>query len=176
MTQRGTEQRAAEEAEAARKRQEEERVAEQRRQRELERAAIAEEARKKAQREQEAEEHARLRSQAKTVPAAVPRPTVEGGGWRARAAASGAVPARSESPAPSPVLGPPKIGTGGGWRQREKEKAQGSPAVPAAVSARRVESPVVTHAPLPEVKKDADGFETVPEKRVWRSKRVQNQS
>lgn len=172
---RRAEQRAAEEAEAMRKQQEEERLAEQRRQREQERAASLEEARKKAQREQDAEERARQRAQAKTGgPTVVPRTTTEGV-WRSRAPPSGGAPARSESPAPSPVtaVGPPKIGTGGNWRQRvaEKEKADREKQQSAGAS-----SPAVTHAPLPEAKKDAEGFETVPEKKVWRSRRVLNQS
>jgi len=161
------EQHEAEEAEAARKQQEEERVAEQRRQRELERAAAAEEARKKAQREQEAEERARMRNaQAKT--SAPPD-----SGWRARTQAQTA-PARAQSPVPaaSPVsaTGPPKIAGAGGWRQRmaEKEKQVG-----AAVVGTTTSSPAATSAPLP---KDTDGFETVAEKKVWRPRRLQNQA
>ena len=115
---------AAEEAEAAQKREKEEQLAEQRRQRDLERAAAAEEARKKALREEEAAERARLRSQqAKTVPAT-------GDAWRARAPAQTSVPPRAQNsaPAPSPVsaTGPPKIGIApGGWRQRERKNRQG---------------------------------------------------
>ncbi|KAF8556680.1 hypothetical protein OG21DRAFT_1475900 [Imleria badia] len=169
------EQHAAEEAEAERKREEEERIAEQRRQREQERAAALEEARKKAQREQEAEERARLR---KTTPATT---VPEGGTWRPRAQAqASAAPPRAQSPAPAPspvsATGPPKIGLApGGWRQRlaEKEK-QGAGASPAAAAA--TPSPARTNAPLPEHKKDADGFETVSEKRVWKPKRLQNQA
>ncbi|KAG9312588.1 hypothetical protein JVU11DRAFT_6985 [Chiua virens] len=166
------EQRAAEEAEAAQKRQEEERLAEQRKQREAERAAAADEARKKAQREAEAEERARLRSQTKAAPTAVPRTEA---GWRSRTQQASGGPARSESPAPSPVsaTGPPKLGGAGGWRQREidKERSKMGPTTPA-----RVESPKMSGPPLPESKKDADGFEAVPEKKVWRPKRLQNQS
>ena len=146
---------AAEEAEAAQKREKEEQLAEQRRQRDLERAAAAEEARKKALREEEAAERARLRSQqAKTVPAT-------GDAWRARAPAQTSVPPRAQNsaPAPSPVsaTGPPKIGIApGGWRQREKEKQAGAPAGAATAT-----SPATTNAPLPDTKKDTDGFEMV---------------
>ncbi|KAF8452199.1 hypothetical protein L210DRAFT_3384394 [Boletus edulis BED1] len=157
------EQRAAEEAEAAKKRQDEEHIAEQRQQRELERAAALEEARKKAQREQEAEERARMRSQARTTPAAET-------GWRPRAPLQ--APQRTQSPAPSPVpaTGQPKIGGAtGGWRERLAAKQAG--AHTAATS-----SPATTNVALPESRNNTDGFETVPEKKVWRPKRVQNQA
>ncbi|KAF8431709.1 hypothetical protein L210DRAFT_3614485 [Boletus edulis BED1] len=149
------EQRAAEEAEAAKKRQDEEHIAEQRQQRELERAAALEEARKKAQREQEAEERARMRSQARTTPAAET-------GWRRACAAAGAT-AYAKS-------GTPKIGGAtGGWRERLAAKQAGQHT--AATS-----SPATTNVALPESRNNTDGFETVPEKKVWRPKRVQNQA
>ena len=157
---------AVEEVEAEQKRQKEEQLAEQRRQRELERAAAAEEARKKALREEEAAERAKLRSQqAKTAPAAA---TGEGA-WR-RTAAQTSVPPRAQSPAPTPspvsATGPPKIGGApGSWRQREKEKQAGAPAGAAT-------SPATTNAPLPDTKKDTDGFETVSEKKVWKPSRL----
>ena len=164
-----TERRATEEAEEERKREEQEHLAEQRRKREEERAAIAEEARKKAQREQEAEERAKQRTQqAKRglAPAATVAPE---GGWRARAQ----VQARSQSPAPaaaSPIAatGPPRVAgaSGGGWRQRVAEKEK--------QAAAGASSPATPTASLPpESKKDADGFETVPEKKVWRPRRLQ---
>ena len=165
-----TERREKEEAEAERKREEEERLAEQRRERELERAAAAEEARKKAQREEEAEERARLRAQAKT---SAPPTAPESGVWRRPSAQTSSAPApRTQSPAPAPsplsATGPPKIGAGG-WRQRmaEKEK-QGAPGTPTSATS----SPVTTNAALPEVKKDTDGFETVPAKGVWKPTRL----
>ena len=161
---------AAEEAEAEQKREKEEQLAEQRRQRELERAAAAEEARKKALREEEAAERAKLRSQqAKTAPAAA---TGEGA-WR-RTAAQPSVPPRAQSPAPTPspvsATGPPKIGVAPGtWRQRmaEKEKQGAVPAGAATAT-----SPATTNVPLPDTKKDTDGFETVSEKKVWKPSRL----
>jgi len=166
---------AAEEAEAAQKLEEEERLSEQRRERDLERAAAAEEARKKALREEEAAERARLRSQqAKTGPA--PTTATTTGEWR-RLAAQTSVPPRAQSPAPAPspvsVTGPPKIGAGGGgWRQRLAEKEKQAGGAPAAAAT----SPAPTNAPLPDTKKDADGFEAVPEKGVWRPSRLRGKA
>ena len=65
-------------------------------------------------------------------------------------------------------MGPPKVGAGGGWRQRALEREK--QALPAAAS------PAAANTPLPDLKKDAEGFEPVPAKQAWRSKRVQNQS
>ncbi|KIJ67327.1 hypothetical protein HYDPIDRAFT_173905 [Hydnomerulius pinastri MD-312] len=174
------EQRAEEEAEAARKREEEEKLAETRRAREAERAAAAEEARRKAQREAEAEERAAAR-RAHPNPASAPAAAAtETGAWRRSGPAPGTpsqraaalpTPPRAESPAPSPVAAAPAKyrapGAGGGWRQREAEKGATGGTSPAG------RSPAVTNAALPESKKDNDGFEPVPEKKVWRPRRLQ---
>ena len=129
-----------------------------------EHAAALEEAHKEAQHGQDAE-HAPLRAQVGTT--LVP----EGSGWRARAQAlaqaSASLP-RPQSPAPVSATGPPKIGfASGGWRQHmaEKEK-QAAGETPASAA---TPSPVMSNVPLPE---DADRFEAVPEKRVWRPKRL----
>ncbi|KAF9220592.1 hypothetical protein BS17DRAFT_810522 [Gyrodon lividus] len=172
------EQRAAEEAAAAKKREEEEQQVEQRRQREQERTAAAEEARRKAQLEEEAAERAKQRRAQPKAPPAAPDAAWRRGAPTApsRGPAVAPTPPRAESPAPSPAsaTGPLKfrvgVGAGagaGGWRDRVAGKGAGLP--PSA----RPESPAVTNAPLPEIKKDTEGFEPVPEKKVWRSKRVQ---
>ena len=147
---RTTERWVTEEAEAARKREEQERVAELHRQREEERAAIAEEARKKAQWEQEAEERAKQRTQQVKRGLAPAAAGVPEGGWRARTQ----VQARSQSPAPaavSPVAatGPPRVvASSGGWRQRMAEKEK--------QAAAGASSPAMPTASLPpESKKDA---------------------
>ncbi|KAF9236772.1 hypothetical protein BU15DRAFT_63697 [Melanogaster broomeanus] len=178
-----TERQAELEAAAAKQREEEEQRTAQRRQRELERAVAAEEARKKAEREAEAEERAEARRRGllrAEAPAAAPEAA-----WRRPAPSAplrgtAPTPPRTQSPAPSPAsaTGPPRIrpglgataGGGGGWRQRQADKEAGL--TPSA----RPQSPAVSHALLPETKKDADGFEPVPEKKVWRPRRLQGQS
>jgi translation initiation factor 3 subunit A len=173
-----SERQAEEEAAAAKKREEEEQQAEQRRQRELERAAAAEEARMKAQREAEAEERAAARRRGLLKPEAPP--AAPEGAWRKSApiapplrSAAPATPPRTQSPAPSPAVasGPPRLrpnvpAAAGGWRQRAADKEAGIAPSP------RPESPAVAHAPLPEAKKDVDGFEPVSDKK-WRPKRLQ---
>ena len=184
------EQRAKEEEEAAKKREEEDRLAAARRERELERQASAEEAKRKAQREAEAVERraAQRQQQPSTDPwrraAAPATPPARATPPRAESPAPSPVSAtpsgkykppmpssqRPEnhapatgpaSSAPAPKYKPPGASGGGGWRQREAEKA----------AQKQAASPAVSNAPLPETKDD--GFER-PSK-VWKPRRLQGQ-
>jgi translation initiation factor 3 subunit A len=93
-------------------------------------------------------------------------------------AAAPAPPVRSESPAPKYRPGALGGGGGGGWRQREEaaKAAGGGGGRPAAAIPPRVTASPRPSSPAPlkeEVKKDADGFQTVgaPTRGVWRPTR-----
>lgn len=151
---------AAEEAAAAKEREEQEKVATARRLREEERAKVQEEVRKRAEREAEAEARAaQRRTESLRGP---PQPAKSQEGWRSRGAAaipSRTAPPRAESPGPAP---PAASGVyRPGMLQRQREAAGGPPAR--------------TASPVPPARND-DGFEPVPEKKVWKPKRFQGQA
>jgi len=184
------EQRLRQEAEAAAaaaeavKREAEAKAAAMRKQREEERAAAAEAARLQMQREEEALRHREQRKAEERAAARNPATARVANGeapvlWRRASPANAtpptpsrtqaATPPRSESPTPKfrPVVG----GAGGGatWRDREARKAAAGVA-----AAPRPASPAVTpRSAKEELPKDDDGFQTVSEKKVWKSKRVQ---
>ncbi|KAG1772063.1 hypothetical protein EDD22DRAFT_861614 [Suillus occidentalis] len=179
------ERRAAEEEAEAKEREEKEKAAEARRKREEERAKTQEEARKRAEREAEAEAHAaQRRAEQRNQPTA--QPAQPQGTWRrggapsapTRATATISTPPRAESPLPSaPVVSttgayrPGAFGAAGGWRDRQAKP-------PAAVPTRTASPAPLTsrNGPPPEPKRNDDGFETVQEKKVWKSRRVQGQA
>ncbi|KAG2356553.1 hypothetical protein BDR07DRAFT_1463967 [Suillus spraguei] len=183
------ERRAAEEEAEAREREEKEKAAEARRKREEERAKIQEEARKRAEREAEAEAHAAQRRAEQRNQLAA-QPAQPQGTWRrggapsapARVTAAISTPPRVESPLPSAPAAsatgtyrPPALGgNAGGWRERQAKlpaaapARTASPAPPAPLTSR--------NAPPPEPRRNDDGFETVQEKKVWKSRRVQGQA
>jgi translation initiation factor 3 subunit A len=168
----------------AKKREEEEKAAAIRKQREEERAAAAERARMQREREEEAEARARARAAEKAAErarplAAAPNRVNNGpdnsAAWRrstqptaSNSNASRTPPARTGSPSPA-VGAQPKFKVGAAvtsqWRQREDARAAGNaPPRPA--------SPAINNTKN-EPKKDDDGFTTVPEKKVWKSKRLE---
>lgn len=152
---------AAEEAAAAKKREEQEKVAEARRLREEERAKVQEEARKRAEREAEAEARAnQRRTESLRGPS---QPAKSQDVWRRRdpipsRTAAVSTPPRAESPALAP---PAASGTyRPGMFGRGREAAGGS---------------ARTASPVPPARND-DGFEPVPEKKVWKPRRLQGQA
>ncbi|KAH7925748.1 hypothetical protein BV22DRAFT_1033670 [Leucogyrophana mollusca] len=182
---------AAEEAEALKKQEEEAKLAEIRRQREQERAEAAEKARLQAIREEEAVKRAEERRNAsRTAPPAAAAPVLAADAkWRRTSPANttpstpsrppvAVTPPRAESPAPA-AAAPAKYrpgalgggGGGGGWREREQAKKAG------VVPPPRSSSPAVGNPPArEEPKKEDDGFQTVPEKKVWRPSRLQGRT
>ncbi|KAG1838289.1 hypothetical protein DFJ58DRAFT_814464 [Suillus subalutaceus] len=182
------ERHAAEEEAEAKEREEKEKAAEARRNREEERAKIQEEARKRAEREAEAEAHAAQRRAEQRNQAAA-QPAQPQGTWRrggappapTRATAAVSTPPRVESPlpsAPAPTTSAYRPGAfggaAGGWRDRQ---AKAPAAAPARTASPAPPTPLTSrNAPLPEPRKNDDGFETVQEKKVWKPRRLQGQA
>ncbi|KAF9013219.1 hypothetical protein BDQ17DRAFT_1343010 [Cyathus striatus] len=165
--------------------QKEEAAAETRKQRDAERAAAMEEARKKMQREEEAEARRKqLREQQKapTAPATVP---IGETAWRRSAVPRNSVPStpivasntppRAESPAPAATAKFRPGAVQGGWRERLQAKEAASAAGGNAIPRSASPAPVSAPAPKEELKKDDDGFQSVPSKNVWRPRRGRGQ-
>lgn len=175
---------AAAAAEAA-KREAEEKAAALRKEREEERAAAAEQARLRMQREEEAEKRREQRKAEERAAARNPVLTRASNGdapaaWRRPSPANvtasvpsraAVTPPRSESPGP-PKYRPGALTGSGGWRDREAKKSGGAVA---ALNSRPA-SPAVAPKQLAkeEPSKDDDGFQTVPEKKVWKPRRLQS--
>ena len=153
-------------------------------------------ARLQQQREEEAEARRQARAAEKAAekagllrkPLVAPAATVaakEESTWRRTPRTDGqqpTVPARSESPAPAVAKYKPPAG--GGWRAKMEAKQAAAAAgggsgreAAAAAAAPAVLAPTAAQAssvPLKELKKDEDGFQTVPTrstKEPWRARR-----
>ncbi|KAL0948014.1 hypothetical protein HGRIS_010637 [Hohenbuehelia grisea] len=186
------EQEEKEAAEQAAKQEAEERAAAARKAREAERAEAAEKARLQQQREEEAEARRQARAAEKSAaarkPAGLGAPPAQNGesAWRRSASTNApAPPARAESP--SPAVGKYRPGAlgggGGGWRAREaaKQEAPGSATPPssrAPLPPTRLSESSRPASPAPSAAKPStgedDGFQKVPEKKVWKPRALRN--
>lgn len=133
---------------------------------------------KRAKREAEAEAHAAQRRAEAPTSQTQPAKSSQDV-WRRGAVPSipsrgaTAVPVRAESPGPAAAAPTGKYQPGA-FGRRAREAAKDPNAGPARTAS--PVPPVVRNPAPPEPKKNDDGFEPVPEKKVWKPKRLQGQA